>query len=155
MDAQEIKDLIASKIAGQGNQVDPGGKLAEILNALVDMASQGGGGDYILTLPNEYSFDTSTTFGDTFEQIAEELGVTVEQVQNLFTGKYFAVNVTFSIQGGLTASCFVPLILSHNSEGGNGCDYNFTSPTGEVIIDIECSNEGGVANMVLDIHPTN
>lgn len=38
MTTQEIKDLIASKIAGQGNQVDSGGKLAEILNAIVDMA---------------------------------------------------------------------------------------------------------------------
>lgn len=41
MSVSEIKDLIASKIAGQGNQVDSGGKLAEILNEIVDMASQG------------------------------------------------------------------------------------------------------------------
>ena len=36
MDAQQIKDLIASKIAGQGNQVDSGGALSTILNAIVD-----------------------------------------------------------------------------------------------------------------------
>ena len=39
MTTEEIKDLIASAIAGQGNQVDSGGKLAEILNALVTMAA--------------------------------------------------------------------------------------------------------------------
>ena len=33
---QIIKDLIATTIAGQGNQVDSGGKLAEILDATVD-----------------------------------------------------------------------------------------------------------------------
>lgn len=38
MTKQEIKDLIAAKIAGQGNQVDSGGALAEILNAIADMA---------------------------------------------------------------------------------------------------------------------
>lgn len=36
MDAQQIKDLIASKIAGQGNQVDSGGALSTILDAIVD-----------------------------------------------------------------------------------------------------------------------
>ena len=36
MNAQEIKDLIQSKIAGQGNQVDSGGALAEILDAIID-----------------------------------------------------------------------------------------------------------------------
>lgn len=42
MTTEEIKDLIASKIAGQGNQVDSGGALPTILNEIVDMASQGG-----------------------------------------------------------------------------------------------------------------
>lgn len=42
MTKQEIKDLIAAKIAGQGSAVDVGGALADILNALVD-ASGGGG----------------------------------------------------------------------------------------------------------------
>lgn len=36
MKTQEIKDLIASKIAGQGNQVDSGGALFTILDAIVD-----------------------------------------------------------------------------------------------------------------------
>lgn len=36
MTKQEIKDLIAAKIAGQGNQVDIGNALADVLNALAD-----------------------------------------------------------------------------------------------------------------------
>lgn len=35
MSGQEIKDLIASKIAGQGNQVDIGNALPEILDAII------------------------------------------------------------------------------------------------------------------------
>ena len=34
MDRQQIQDLIAAKIAGQGNQVDIGGVLADILSDL-------------------------------------------------------------------------------------------------------------------------
>ena len=36
MTTQEIKDLIASKIAGQGSAVDAGSALPEILNGIVD-----------------------------------------------------------------------------------------------------------------------
>lgn len=153
MTTQEIKDLIASAIAGQGNQVDSGGKLAEILNEIVDVASQGGGESSILTLPNAFSLGSSTTYGDTYEQIAQALEITVEQVQNLFTGKYFAVKVTMTLPeqiGGGEASCFVPAVLSHNREGSIGCDYNFSS--GAVTIDIQCTNDADGANMVLDIH---
>ena len=39
MDAQQIKDLIQSKIAGQGTMVDAGGGLPTILNAIVDLIS--------------------------------------------------------------------------------------------------------------------
>lgn len=43
MTIQELKDLIASKIAGQGSMVDIGGALPTILDEIVEMASQGGG----------------------------------------------------------------------------------------------------------------
>ena len=36
MTTQEIKAIIAEKIAGQGNQVDIGGALAEVLTAIVE-----------------------------------------------------------------------------------------------------------------------
>lgn len=44
MTKEEIKDLISAKIAGQGNQVDSGGALDAILNAIVDAIPEGGGG---------------------------------------------------------------------------------------------------------------
>lgn len=39
MTTNEIKTLIQNTIAGQGSQVDIGGKLAEVLNALADAVS--------------------------------------------------------------------------------------------------------------------
>ena len=39
MNANEIKELVAAKIAGQGSQVDIGGALPEVLNAIIDMVS--------------------------------------------------------------------------------------------------------------------
>lgn len=43
MNAEEIKALIAAKIDGQGNQVDIGNALPEILNEIVDAIGEGGG----------------------------------------------------------------------------------------------------------------
>ena len=43
MTKDQIKSLISAKIAGQGNQVDSGGALDEILNAIVDAIPEGGG----------------------------------------------------------------------------------------------------------------
>ena len=40
MNKEEIKALIAAKIAGQGNQVDAGGALAEILTELANASKQ-------------------------------------------------------------------------------------------------------------------
>jgi hypothetical protein len=37
MTKDEIKALIAAKIDGQGNQVDIGGALAQVLNAIIDL----------------------------------------------------------------------------------------------------------------------
>lgn len=43
MTTEEIKAIIAEKIAGQGNQVDIGNGLVEVLNALADSIPEGGG----------------------------------------------------------------------------------------------------------------
>lgn len=44
MTKQEIKDLVALKIAGQGSAVDAGSALPQILDAIVDAIGEGGGG---------------------------------------------------------------------------------------------------------------
>ncbi len=52
MTKEEIKALISAKIAGQGNQVDSGGALDEILNAIVDAIPEGGGGANVIEVPS-------------------------------------------------------------------------------------------------------
>ena len=44
MTKDEIKALVNGTIAGQGSQVDIGGKLAKILNEIIDAIPEGGGG---------------------------------------------------------------------------------------------------------------
>lgn len=63
MTKEEIKTLISAKIAGQGNQVDSGGALDEILKAIVDSIPEGGGVD----IP-EFVFDESRRYYITEEQ---------------------------------------------------------------------------------------
>ena len=44
MTTQEIRDLIASKVAGQGSAIDAGSVLPQILGAICDAIDEGGGG---------------------------------------------------------------------------------------------------------------
>ena len=74
MTKQEIKDLIAAKIAGQGNQVDIGGVLADILNALAD----GGSTPIRLT--------ATLVEGDTLQDLIEA-GLTKEEIEAAARGE--------------------------------------------------------------------
>lgn len=62
MTKEEIKSLISAKIAGQGNQVDSGGALDEILNEIVDAIPEGGG-DVKNTIIPKYTEITNPTVG--------------------------------------------------------------------------------------------
>lgn len=46
MTKDEIKALVAAKIAGQGSMVDVGGGLPTILNEIIDLIPEGGGGGF-------------------------------------------------------------------------------------------------------------
>lgn len=46
MTKDEIKSLVAAKIAGQGSMVDVGGGLPTILNEIIDLIPEGGGGGF-------------------------------------------------------------------------------------------------------------
>lgn len=48
MTKQQIKDLVAAKIAGQGTMVDAGGGLPTILNEIIDLLPEGGGNEPII-----------------------------------------------------------------------------------------------------------
>lgn len=87
MTTQEIKDLIASKIAGQGSAVDAGSALPEILNGIVDA---------IAAIPEVQSVYLKTT--RTFDQLvaqgemsvtsmASYMGVTEESLRQFLEGK--------------------------------------------------------------------
>ena len=77
MTKEEIKALIAEKIAGQGNQVDSGGALANILNAITDAVFAAATGE------PAYVFESLETAENvTKEQFLEATGgVTLEQLK--------------------------------------------------------------------------
>lgn len=82
MTKQQIKDLVAAKIAGQGNQVDAGGALSSILDAIVDAIPEGGGGLQTLEIAK---FPTN---GALYADGLDEMGISEQQAKDLFSGKY-------------------------------------------------------------------
>lgn len=92
MTIEEIKAIIAQKIAGQGNQVDIGNGLPEILNSIVELieAIPAPSIDYLeMTLPDGFNFSNKSK-----SEAAELLGITSNDIDSLQSGKI--VNVTFS-----------------------------------------------------------
>lgn len=71
MTKEQLKVLVATKIAGQGNQVDAGSTLPAILNEIIDKLFDGGGDldDYakIVEVDDFEGFDETTSYsgGDT------------------------------------------------------------------------------------------
>lgn len=87
MTTQEIKDLIASKIAGQGSAVDAGSALPKILNEIVDA---------IAAIPEVQTVYLKTVrgFGQLVEQgeisvtsMASYMGVTEESLRQFLAGQ--------------------------------------------------------------------
>ena len=62
MTTQEIKALVAAKIAGQGNQVDLGNALSDIFDSLCDLIDAGGQGGTAepLIIEGVYDGDSGT-----------------------------------------------------------------------------------------------
>ena len=85
MTTNEIKTLIQNTIAGQGSQVDIGGKLAEILGAIVDAMPASNDLAKVLTIPN---YTGVTIRANSKEQFCELAGISVEQYDGLFAGEY-------------------------------------------------------------------
>lgn len=86
MNADEIKALIAQKIAGQGSMIDIGGALPTILNEIVDIATSAASIIYLEILEN-YPEETLT-----IEQALNSIKLngktpTFDDVYNLFDEK--------------------------------------------------------------------
>lgn len=69
MTKEELKALVAAKIAGQGNQVDTGSVLPKVLDEIIDKAFEGGGGDltdYVkkVEVDNFEEFDETTSYSE-------------------------------------------------------------------------------------------
>lgn len=98
MTKEEIKDLIASKIAGQGSAVDAGSALPQILNAIIDSIGEGGGGTptYVLDFRNETTGMSAISYlatgsGDnpvSVEDFEANTGISEETAIALMSGKY-------------------------------------------------------------------
>lgn len=69
MTTNEIKTLIQNTIAGQGSQVDIGGKLAEILSAIVDAMPSGLSDGAIMDVSNIITGDVTVIDYETFKKI--------------------------------------------------------------------------------------
>lgn len=85
MTLEQIKALISEKIAGQGNQVDIAGALPVILGEIVD--SLAGITSIIEITSGELSPDTDKTK----EEAAAAFGISLDQVDDFFAGKFAMV----------------------------------------------------------------
>lgn len=81
MTKQEIKDLVLAKIAGQGTQVDLGGALPSILDAIVDALPEGGASP--IAPEPAITINVEGLSGATFEDSAETFGISVEELLSL------------------------------------------------------------------------
>lgn len=88
----ELLALVEQTIAGQGNQVDIGGGLAEVLKGLVE------------AMPEELTILSATAVSNkTKAELAEALGISTDSIDKIFGGKISKVIIK------VTASSFVYL----------------------------------------------
>lgn len=111
MTTQEIKDLIATKIAGQGNQVDSGGKLADILNAICENIEQKADEKPVFELSGRlYSGMSTNEFNAT--------GLTADVVREIANHEYndtylkFGDEIYYISQINITTSPFELITIS-------------------------------------------
>ena len=100
MTPQEIKDLIASKIAGQGSAVDAGSALPEILSEIVgklDGGSGSGTGAGFLLIPNDMLdlAASAPSYIATKTEYADFLGITEDEVDALFDWQYPILGISY------------------------------------------------------------
>ncbi len=124
MTTQEIKDLIMSKIAGQGSAVDAGSALPQILNAIVDAIGEGGGGSgkrILETGPNANwdSFGKNYNTALSRAQLAEILDISETDVDRLIDLEF--TNINFA----LPDEPYCVAVSQAYSDGGDAIYLNF------------------------------
>lgn len=111
MTTEEIKQLIAEKIAGQGSAVDSASVLPTILNAIIDKIPSGGNSTQIVI-----NIGSANLFKDkTAAEAAEIFGITNAQFERLIRGEYSSALID-----GAAVSYLVTI-------SGDGDEVNFFS----------------------------
>lgn len=103
MTKTEILEKIDKGLRGQGNQVDIGNVLADVLTEIVD------GGPTLTITNNVQGYDL------TKEEFAANLGITETEVDNLFRGDYKTVRINSS-----NSFMVLPLIVAYLFDDGAG-----------------------------------
>lgn len=89
MNKQEIKDLVAAKIAGQGNQVDLGSALPKIIDEVVDLIPEGGGGPVIVEVQHIFPELTEEERNQILDAVKDNPGgITVKMPNAAAPGGY-------------------------------------------------------------------
>lgn len=127
MTKEEIKALVAAKIAGQGSAIDAASVLPTILDAIIDIIPSGGNSTQIeMIIGNGSLFENKTA-----AEAAEIFGITNKEFERLVTGDYCSAKVK-----GIAESYLVTV------EGGNhvyfftggpqdfGCSYSLSYSNG-------------------------
>lgn len=84
MTKEEIKALVAAKIAGQGSAIDAASVLPTILDAIIDIIPSGGNSTQIEMIIGSGSLFENKTAAEA----AEILGITNAEFERLIRGRY-------------------------------------------------------------------
>lgn len=108
MTTQEIRDLVAKKISGQGTMVDVGGGLPAILNGILDI---------VVGAKKKVEVPIPTTFEDlTKAQAAAELHISESDLDSLFEADV----ITTTGPGSTISLCLISNINAGNKYAGFG-----------------------------------
>lgn len=103
MTKEEIKALIDAKIAGQGSAVDTGSALPQILNGILELATQQGPVSWEFNLIRNGSYTTW-----------ESINMTQEIYDAIINGAIDLINIKWDFEGGVGIPFQMP---SHNDAG--------------------------------------
>lgn len=120
MTKNEIRSLIEQKIAGQGTNVDAGGALPAILEALVDAVDA-----VEESKPVEIEIPLGEEFMAATKAVAaERLEITESQLDDLIEGKYPIV------RNKLTSAAYLCLVTEQNTSNANVKLFAYYSDSG-------------------------
>lgn len=103
MTKEEIKALIDAKIAGQGSAVDTGSALPQILNGILELATQQGPVSWEFNLIRNGSYTTW-----------ESINMTQEIYDAIINGAIDLINIKWDFEGGVGIPRQMP---SHDDAG--------------------------------------